>query len=178
MLLTVETPPTASISINSGSTTPSTSLTANTGVIGPLQAAFDLSTNGTDDDFDFVITSSITYDGGSASAYDSNGNILFVNTAANSIPTATDVSNAKNGIRPNHNVISYPVTMILDSPFISTFHTNYKTYGNSYVINVRDGTEGKVIHSIGSNPVENTYSPTGDAAGTYRATITMSAIAL
>ena len=179
MLLLVEDPPTASITVDSSASTSSTSVTSiETGAIGTLVTVFNLETNGTDENFDFVITSSITYDGGSESAYDSSGNILFVNTNASSMPDAAAVSQAKSRSGNNFNVISYPVTITQSSPFTSDYQANYKTYGNSYVIKVNGGTSGNVRHTVGPTPVSGTYSNVGDEKGTYQATITMSAVAL
>ena len=179
MLLMVENPPTASITIDNARSTTTTAITsADTGMIGTFETVFNLETNGTDSDFDFVITSSITYNGGSESAYDSLGNILFTNTNAYALPDYAAVSQAKSRSGNNHNVVSYPVTITPDSPFTSSYEPNYGTYGNSYVIRVNGGTSGSITHTVEPAPVSGTYSKTGDASGTYQATITMSAVAL
>ncbi len=84
-----------------------------------FRTIFNLETNGTDDDYDFLIESSILTSGGTVSAYGNNGCILFGHTLAT--PTMEAIDNAKAGGNNNANVIAYPVTIETTNPFTSAF---------------------------------------------------------
>ena len=142
-----------------------------TGIIsGTLSSIFELDTNGDDDSYDFIITSSIESTAGVVSAYDQSGNILFANTEA--MPTDGDVTQALSHTGANNNVIAYPVTITTDTPFTSSYQQGYKTYGDCYVIKVNGGSHGFITHQIESTPVSGTFSKTRDTSGSYRAVVT------
>ena len=61
-----------------------------TGAHTGLQSVFSIQTNGTDSDYDFIITSKILTDGGEVSAYGNNGSLLFGNTLAAPTQAAID----------------------------------------------------------------------------------------
>ena len=86
-------------------------------ILNNLMTSFDLSVNTAesgDKTYDFYIFARAkTYDG-DASAFGQNGVIVFTNT--NSLPTSAAVSNAKNGISGNVDVIGYNVKMLKDDP--------------------------------------------------------------
>lgn len=147
-----------------------------TGTHSGLQSVFNIKTNGNDENYDFIITSSIPHDGGAVSAYGSNGSLLFVNTLSS--PTSSAIENAKIGGDNNKNVIAYPVEVSATSPITASFEQNYSVYGNCYVIKVNssDGVDGIITHIVGQTPVSNTYSIGQDQAGTYQATVTLSAV--
>ena len=150
------------------------SINPETGVQSGLESVFSLQTNGTDSDYDFILSSKITTDGGEYSAYGENGCLLFVNTLAT--PTAAAIEDAKTGGNNNPNVIAYPVTVTTSSPFTNSFSTSNSQFGACYVINVNNGTEGTVTHIVGKTPVSGSYSVAQDQAGTYQATVTLSAV--
>ena len=138
-----------------------------------LSASFSIQTNGTDDNYDFIVGSKInTYDG-EVSAYGQNGCLLFGNTT--SLPTATAIANAKAGNIDNANVIAYPVSMEITNPMTVEFGTN-ATYGECYIVKVNTGTEGTLTQVIGQTPVANTYSLGQDQSGTYKSTVFFTAV--
>lgn len=147
---------------------------AETGAHGGLQSVFSLMTNGTDEDYDFIVTSKILTSGGEVSAYGNNGCILFGHTL--STPTAEAIQNAKTGGRDNRNVIAYPVTATITDPMSVSFNNDYGVYGDCYVVKVNGGTEGTLTHIVGQSPVSGTYSVGQDEAGTYQATVTFTAV--
>lgn len=139
-----------------------------------LQSVFSIQTNGTDSDYDFIITSKILTDGGEVSAYGNNGSLLFGNTLA--APTQAAIDNAKAGGSSNKNVIAYPVTTAVTNPMTIGFEQNYGIYGDCYVVKVNNGTEGTVTHTVGQNPISGTYNIGQDQAGTYQAVVTFTAV--
>ena len=56
-----------------------------TGAHTGLQSVFSIQTNGTDSDYDFIITSKILTDGGEVSAYGNNGSLLFEGTVTHTV---------------------------------------------------------------------------------------------
>ena len=152
-----------------------------TGTINPtngtntgLNASFQIQTNGSDDNYDFIVTSSIlSLDGGEVSAYGQNGCLLFGNTV--SLPTATAIENAKTGGNNNRNVIAYPVNMGITSPMSVDFQ-NTAAHGECWVVKVNTGNEGTLTQTIGQNPFGQTYSVGQDEAGAYKATVTFTAV--
>lgn len=151
-----------------------TSANAETGAHTGLQSVFSIQTNGTDDDYDFIITSKLLTDGGEVSAYGNNGSILFGHTLA--APTQAAIDDAKTGGNNNKNVIAYPVTTGVSSPMTIGFEQNYNQYGDCYVVKVNNGTEGTVTHTVGQNPISGTYNIGQDQAGTYQAVVTFTAV--
>ena len=93
------------------------------------------------------------------------------------MPTEGAVSNAISGVRGNKNVIAYPITITTSGDMDYEYSSGHATYGNCYKITLNGETEGRVTHSVGATPATNTYEYTYDAAGTYQATITLSAVA-
>ena len=151
-----------------------TSANGMTGVHSGLQAVFSIQTNGNDDSYDFIMTSSIPVDGGSVSAYGNGGCILFANTLTS--PTAAAIEDAKTGGSNNKNVIAYPVTVSTTNPMTAEFQKNYSVYGDCYVVKVNNGTEGTVTHIVGQTPISGTYNIGQDPAGTYQAVVTFTAV--
>ena len=107
-----------------------------TGAHTGLQSVFSIQTNGTDSDYDFIITSKILTDGGEVSAYGNNGSLLFGNTLA--APTQAAIDDAKAGGSRNKNVIAYPVTTVITNPMTVGFEQNYGIYGDCYVVKVNN----------------------------------------
>ena len=138
-----------------------------TGAHTGLQSVFSIQTNGTDSDYDFIITSKIL-------TYGNNGSLLFGNTLA--APTQAAIDDAKAGGSRNKNVIAYPVTTVITNPMTVGFEQNYGIYGDCYVVKVNNGTEGTVTHTVGQNPISGTYNIGQDQAGTYQAVVTFTAV--
>lgn len=156
-----------SSSIDLGSINPTTG--ASTG----LNTVFSIQTNGSDDDYDFVVQATIPVEEGLVSAYGNDGCLLFANIGNS--PTAEAIENAKSGGNNNKNVIAYPVTVTTSEPMTSEFQKNYGLYGDCYVIKINNSSNGTVTHIVGQTPVQGTYNVGQDQAGTYQATVTFTA---
>lgn len=145
-----------------------------TGESSGLVTLFDVQTNGTDENYDFIIKSSILTENGNISAYGSDGSLLFGHTLV--VPTESAIKDAKLGGNNNINVIAYPVSAIATDPMTIDFRTDYGTYGDCYVLKVNNGTEGTVTHSVGQSPISGTYNIGQDQSGTYQSVVTFSAV--
>ena len=141
---------------------------------GDLAAVFELDSNVIDESQKFVMTATINTQSGIVPAYDSSGNLLFANTT--NLPTESDVSEAMSHSGNNCNVIVYPVTVTTTSPIENEFNAGHATYGNCYVIDINSAETGTVTQTVTPTPIANTYNNTRDTAGTYRATITITAV--
>ena len=135
-----------------------------------LLTIYDIVTNGTDDDYDFTVTSSINSANGPVSAYGTNC-ILFGHIQ--NPPTEQAINDAKSGGSRNFNVIAYPVSTTITSPMESTFTNNYKTYGDCFVIKTNDATNATFTHTVSATPVGGTFNHGQDEAGTYQTTVTL-----
>jgi hypothetical protein len=165
--------PTVAISKLSSSTETGT-VNPENGTHGGLSSIFSLQTNGTDEDYDFIVTSSITAEGGEVSAYGQSGSILFGNTSI--LPTASAINDAKIGGNDNDNVIAYPVSVTITSPMTVEYSASNSVYGDCYVVKVNEGGEGTLTHTVGTSPVSGTYNMTRDSAGSYKSTVTFTAV--
>ena len=155
-------------SVESGNVNPQT------GVIDKvLSSVFTLQTNGTDSDYDFIITSSIAAEGGSVSAYAENGALLFGNISQ--YPTAAAITDAKSGGSNNKNVIAYQVTANVTTPMTIEYKNGYGKYGDCYVIKVNESNGGSITHILNQNPMPGSYS-IQDQSGTYKSTVTFTAV--
>lgn len=124
--------------------------------------------------YDFIIYSTITTSDEVVSAFDKNGNLLFTNNTI--LPISSAVENAKQNSGSNANVIVYPFELTLGANMTSTFVTQ-TTYEKCYKINfINSAMSGSLIQSIGKNPIDNTYSIGEDNAGSYKATVYITAI--
>ena len=146
---------------------------ATDGVHSGLNTIFDLSTNGTDTDYDFIMSSSITTASGNVSAYTTDGNIIFAHSTV--FPTDEAINNAKNGGYNNQNVIVYSTSVETVSPMTADFSSGDTTYGNCYVIKLNGASEGTVNHKIGTTPIAGSYNVGQDQAGSYKATVQFTA---
>ena len=100
-----------------------------TGIIsGTLSSIFELDTNGDDDSYDFIITSSIESTAGVVSAYDQSGNILFANTEA--MPTDGDVTQALSHTGANGGSHGFITHQIESTPVSGTFSKTRDTSGS------------------------------------------------
>lgn len=172
--------PAVAISKSTGSIENGT-INAETGVHTGLRSVFTLQTNGTDDEYDFIVTSAVQTQAGSVSAYGMDGIILFGNET--DLPTESAIEDAKIGGGNNKNVIAYPVTATITTvnaaagdPMTVEFQQNHGIYGDCYVVKVNNNSEGSLEHLVGTTPVGKTYGIGQDAAGTYKATVTFTAV--
>lgn len=150
------------------------SINPETGDHTGLRSDFLIQTNGNDDNYDFIVTSTIQANGRQYSAYGNNGCILFANI--DNEPTEAAIENAKVAGTSNANVIAYPVLTAITSPMNVTYMSGYGTYGDCYVIKVNNTAEGTFSHTVKTSPVPNTFSQTLDTAGVYKTTVTFTAI--
>lgn len=172
-LLGASVDPTVSITKSASSVEEGT-INVDTGVNSGVVSIFNISTNGDDDDYDFYLSSTFPIDGAARSAYDGSGNIIFGN--ATHPPTEAAVTDAIAHGTNNRNVILYPVTITPESPMTS-MSTTHATYGNCYKITLNGSQNGSLTHTVGTTPITNTYILSQDTSGTYRATITLTAVA-
>ena len=147
-----------------------------TGQHSGLSASFSLQTNGTDEDYEFIVGSTITTIDGEVSAYTQDGYLLFSNTT--SLPSTSAVENAKIGGNDNRNVIAYPLTMTVTDPMTVSYDKNklVNEGAGCYLIKVNSGTEGILTQTVGGNPAVNSYSIGQDEAGTYKSTVYFTAV--
>lgn len=152
------------------------SINPETGTHTGLSASFKIQTNGTDEDYDFIVGAKINTMDGEVSGYTENGALLFTNTTV--LPTSSAVNNAKVGGKDNRNVIAYPITMNITDPMSVTYDSSRATdEGNGcYVIKINSANEGTLTQNVGGTPVANTYSIGQDEAGTYKATVYLTTV--
>ena len=149
------------------------SINPTTGVSTGLNTVFSIQTNGSDDDYDFVVQATIPVEEGLVSAYGNDGCLLFANIGKS--PTAEAIENAKNGGSNNKNVIAYPVTVTTSEPMTSEFQKNYGLYGDCYVIKINGSSNGTVTHIVGQTPISGTYNVGQDQAGIYQSVVMFTA---
>ena len=152
------------------------SINPETGTHTGLSASFKIQTNGTDEDYDFIVGAKINTMDGEVSGYTENGALLFTNTTV--LPTSSAVNNAKVGGKDNRNVIAYPITMNITDPMSVTYDSSRTTDEGKgcYVIKINSANEGTLTQSVGGTPVANTYSIGQDEAGTYKATVYLTTV--
>ena len=176
LLLGVKASPTISIEKNAASYENDTVNVETGRTSGNLKSVFTLQTNGTDDDYDLIMTSTLTTDEGTVSAYGLNGGnptLLFGNLS--NPPTSTDVTNAKAAGNYNCNVIAYPISLIVSSPVTATYRQDYSTYGDCVVVKLNGNHSASVMQMVHPDSVAGTYVIGQDTAGTYKAIVTFTA---
>ena len=148
-----------------------------------LNASFKLQTNGSDDDYIFVVGSKIIQAGNvEVSAFSDDGQSLLFGRANEEefLPTAEAISDAKAGGSNNPNVIAYPITsMAIDSPMTVEFVKGLAVSDDTidcYQVKLNGGTEGTLRQTIGGSPVSGTYKAGQDKSGSYRAVVYFTAI--
>ena len=171
---TINTSVQAAVAVEKVSSNEAGTIEPATGAItGELSSSFNLQTNDTNT-YDFIVYSKILTTDGEVSAFDSNGNLLFGNTT--SLPTGTAVSNAKNGNSNNADVIGYRINMTVTDGMDINF-TQSETYDKCYKINFTgSAVQGTLTEKISGQPATNTYSIGKDTAGSYSATVYITAI--
>ena len=176
LLLGVMASPTISIEKNASSCEEGEVNVTTGRISSTLRSVFTLQTNGTDDDYDLIMTSTLTTDSDTVSAYGLSGGkptLLFGNITRP--PSASDVANAKAAGNYNRNVIAYPINLIPSSPVTATYHQSYSTYGDCVVVKLNGSTAASVMQTVNDTPVSGTYVVGQDTAGTYKATVTFTA---
>ena len=165
-----------SVSLETGEINPKT------GSHSGLNASFTLKTNGTDDNYIFIVGSKIlTTDGVEISAYSDDGQSLLFGKSDKEeyYPTVEAINDAKAGGRNNPNVIAYPISdMNITSPMTVSYSATQETDEGTgcYVVKVNSTMEGTLTQTISGNPVSGTYSLGQDLAGTYKAVVYFTAI--
>ena len=136
-----------------------------------LTSSFKLQAN--DEKTFFVVYSRIQVEGGqTVSAFDLSGNLMFANTSI--LPTTADANNARASVAGNANIIVYPFE--LSGENIDTSFTKSDEYKECYKVTLEDPlTTGNLTQTVGGTPITNTFS-TRDKAGTYQATVYVSAV--
>ena len=165
------------------------SATSETAIINPengthngLSASFSIQTNGTDENYNFIVGSKITsYGNVEVSAYSNDGNYLLFGRYGEEeyLPTADSIENAKAGGKKNFNVIAYPIdSMVITSPMTVSYDDAFETAEGTgcYVVKVNGLQEGTLTQTLGGTPLSGTYSPSQDLAGQYRAVVYFTAI--
>ncbi len=154
-----------------------------TGTHSGLSASFNLQTNGTDDDYIFIVGAKITaYDNEEVSAYTKDGQgILFGRYGQEEyLPSAEAIQDAMNGGSNNPNIIVYPINgMNITSPMTVQYDAAQESSEGTagcYVVKVNGATEGTLNQSIGGTPVSGSYSVGQDMAGQYKAVVYFTAI--
>ena len=159
--------PTYATITKSNSSVEHNTLNATTGVHSGLSSVFNIETNGSDENYDLIMTSYIELDNDTVSAYGDDGRILFVHTTHP--PTLQAVNNAKAGEVSNKNVIAYPTSISATNGITSEFKVDDPTYGNCYTIKLNNATSGNVTHNVLGTPSSNTYRVDEDMQGDYKA---------
>ena len=164
------------VAIEKTSSSENGTINPETGVHEGLSASFTLKTNGTDENYDFIVGAKINTIDGEVSGYTSGGALLFANTTT--LPTTSAVNNAKIGNTDNRNVIAYPITMNITTPMeVSYDNTRITDEGKGcYIVKVKTANEGTLTQTVGTTPVSETYAVGQDEAGTYKATVYFTAV--
>lgn len=166
------------VAIEKVSSNDSGTINAETGIHGGLNASFTLQTNGDDSSYNYILTATTPTTNGTTSAFTKTSGrtaIVFVNV--DNEPTMSAIEDARAGGSNNANVITYPIDMSITSPMTAEYMPAHATYGACWIVRVNNANEGTLIQTIGGTPIGRTYTLGDDAAGTYRATITFTAIA-
>jgi hypothetical protein len=142
-----------------------------------------LQTNGTDDDYIFIVGSKIvSSDNNEVSAFTNDGQGLLFGRVGEEefLPTEAAIQDAKNGGTNNANVIVYPISeMSITSPMTVNFVNDLNVEGDSincYQVKLNGGMEGTLRQTIGGTPLNNSYRAGQDRAGSYKAVVYFTAI--
>lgn len=147
-----------------------------------LNASFTLQTNGSDENYIYILGSKIISSGNvEVPAYSADGKALLFGRIGEEeyLPTTEAIEDAKNGGSNNPNVIAYPCTITISEPMTAEFQTDIDLDGETvdgYVVKVNTASEGVLDQKISGSPVSGTYSPALDMAGTYKAVVYFTAI--
>lgn len=154
-----------------------------TGTHSGLNASFNLQTNGTDNDYIFVVGSKIIQAGNvEVSAFSDDGQSLLFGRANDEeyLPSAEAIQDAKAGGSNNPNVIAYPISaMTIDSPMTIEFVKGLTVSEDTmdcYQVKLNGSTEGTLNQVISGSPVPGTYKAGQDKSGSYKAVVYFTAI--
>ncbi len=149
-----------------------TAINPQTGFHTGLEAVFNIKTNGDDNTYDFILSSSISTDAGEKNGYFlKNGEMYLILANKEKLPDLSSLSDIYSGqMQSNKNLIAYPVIKNTD------FQNDYQIYNGNLCCKFL--TEGRqdfnISQHIGSTPLTGTYSIDDDSAGIYEAVITLS----
>lgn len=162
--------------------------TSTTGTINPLNGVntgissqFSILTNGTDSNYDYILTGTLQIQGAqTANAYFQKNAINYLilgNNAPNLLPTLASVNNIKTTPSQNNNpnAIAYPITNTLTN-FTTITYANDPLYGGA-CFKVKTGAthNGVVKETVGTAPLAGTYYYGEDKPGTYEAVVQLTA---
>ena len=156
------------VSVKKESAKESGTIKAQDGSHEGMNASFLLQTNGTDEDYDFIVGSNITLGESLYSGFTKNGNLMFINMNTN--PTSDAINDAIQEGYQNANVIAYPFEVSVTAPMTASWG-EHSTHGKCYLIKVNDQSEGKIVQTVGGSPVPQSYKLGHDLAGSYQATV-------
>lgn len=147
------------------------SINPQSGVHTGLQAVFNVKTNGDDNTYDFVLSSSILTDTGEKNGYFlKDGDLYLILANKERLPDLGSLADISSGQpQSNKNMIAYPVLRNAE------FQTEYMAYNG--ILCCKFLSEGRqdfnFSQHIGSTPLSGTYSLEDDGAGVYEAVITL-----
>ena len=156
------------VSVKKVSAKESCTIKAQDGTHEGLNASFLLQTNGTDEDYDFIVGSNLAVGESLYSGFTKNGNLIFVNM--NTTPTSDAIYDAIQEGNQNPNVIVYPFSVSATAPMTTSWGT-HSTHGDCYLIKVNEQSEGTITKSVGGTPIPGTYRLGNDLAGPYQAIV-------
>lgn len=156
------------VSVKKESAKESCVIEARYGTHDGLSASFLLKTNGTDEDYDFIVGSNLTVGDSEYSGFTKNGNLVFANT--NYTPTSDAIYDALQEGNQNPNVIVYPFNVVVEPPMTANFG-KHSLHGDCYLIKVNGQSEGTITKLVGGNPIADTYKLGDDLMGSYQAVV-------
>lgn len=134
-----------------------------------LEAVFNVKTNGDDNTYDFIISSSIDTLAGTKNAYVMNNNKLYLMLAnKDRLPDGDAVSDILSGsLVKNPNIIAYPVINN------SVYDIKPVEYNGNLSCKILSGGQQdlNISQFVSNNPLANTYSISEDTAGVYESVI-------
>lgn len=166
-------------SVNTATINPLTGVLSN-----KLTAIYKVDTNvSSSHDFAFIMQVKVNTQAGLQNALAntaSGASIILGNIDPLHHPTLAAVNNLKTiptSPLANANAISYPITATTTFPSVAI--ANLSTYGGlCFQLNVGLVQTGTISAAVATSAVPNSYSFTNDLAGTYQATVIMSAYSL
>ena len=158
------------------------SIAPQTGISTSPSASFNIKTNGEDCNYNYIVQAKLsTSNSRDVNAYSKISNrdyIILGNVSSGNYPNINAVNNIKSGTPTaagNPNVIAYPINNILTNIDSATMVNNSAYGGLCYSVKMGNSQNGNFVQSIGSVPLNNTYSISNDRAGTYQAIVTFTA---
>ncbi len=163
--------PSAAVVNNVPSSINNSSINPQTGSHTGLGAVFAVKTNGDDNSYDFVLSSSITTAAGEKNGYFlKDGNLYLILANKEHLPDLNSLVDISSGTpQKNKNMIAYQIMKNAD------FQTIYQNYNG--ILCCKFLSAGKqnfnVFQQIVNTPLSGTYSLDDDGAGIYEAVITL-----